>query len=449
MSHALEELHEGVRDLDMYRVLGAVRDTVGAFVTAVPYLFAVDHFARQRKQARDVVAAWQASPRPPQVACLAIFSDSIDHVDGVTSSLRRFVREATREGRNVRIPYCGARPVDANDVVYRPLAAVLSETTTLYADLELHVPSLLDTIDWLWRNNITHVELATPGPMGLVGLIAARLLRLPVTASYHTEVLKLLSQLSNSALLHKAASALTTWFYKTVDKVFAFSESSRQSLLQLGVPSARIEHVSVAIDPHEFSPAYAEATAFGALGIDVECERVILTVGRLSREKRVDVIIEAIDRIQNTPRAPVLVIVGDGPERAALERLAAGKAHVVFVGVQRGDTLKRLYASASAFVFASRIDTLGLATMEAMASGIPVIVPADSAIAELVVADRSGYCYEFGVDGLVEVLIALDESPQHRRSVAESARKAMVARWDQTRFSDLWQRMAGTTSSEA
>lgn len=438
IGEACDALGEGVRNLDMYKLLGALRDGAAAVATALPFLFAADHFARQRQHANTVSDAWTASPRPPARARLAIFSDSIDHVDGVTSSLRRFVANAALDGREVRIPYCGPAPANAREGVYLPLAAVRSQRTNIYADLELHVPSPLATIDWLWRNNITHVELATPGPMGIVGLLAARLLRLPVTASYHTEVLGLLGQLSSNALLHKGATTLARWFYNAVDQVFAFSEASRQRLLELGVPAARIEQLAVAIDPEEFSPVHAHPEVFRSFGVAATHGRIVLTVGRLSREKNVKLIIEAIGQLQESARPPVLVVVGEGPDRAALEQYAADKPYVVFVGLQQGETLRRLYASASAFVFASRIDTLGLATMEAMASGVPVIVPADAAIAEIVVHGNTGYCYEFGVEGLVASLASIDESPEHRARLSQNARKAMVDRWGQARFADMW-----------
>jgi glycosyltransferase involved in cell wall biosynthesis len=424
IERGFSELVDGINDLDMYRVIGAIRDLAGAITTAAPYLFAADHFAKQRGDARDVLATWNASPLPPRPDRLAIFSDTVGHVDGVSMSLRRFVTQTRGE---VRIPYCGERPPEATDA-YLPLACAASHATGLYGGLELHMPSPLGTIDWLWRNDITRVELATPGPMGIVGLLAARLMRLPVTASYHTELCGLTRVLSSNHLVHKSARWLSAWFYGAVDRVFAFSESSRRRLLELGVPAERIEHVPVAIDPQEFSPCFAHADSYRALGIEAGNERVVLTVGRLSREKNLPIIIEAIGRLQSTIR-PVLVIVGDGPERAALERLCVDRPYVVFAGLQVGDHLKRLYATASAFVFASRIDTLGLATMEAMSSGVPVVVPSDAAIAELVVDGVSGSCYEFGVDGLVDALKRVLQSPARRAMLAANARQAMVDRW--------------------
>ena len=64
----------------------------------------------------------------------------------------------------------------------------------------------IDTLDWVWRERISHVELSTPGPMGLVGLLVAKVLRLPVTASYHTEVPALIRPLGGNAL-HGARGA--------------------------------------------------------------------------------------------------------------------------------------------------------------------------------------------------------------------------------------------------
>ncbi|MEO8841069.1 MAG: glycosyltransferase [Kofleriaceae bacterium] len=447
IGHAFGELVDGIGDLDMYRVLGAVRDVAAAATTMVPFLFAANHFARQRSHANRVLSEWRASPRPATRTCLAIFSDTLDHVDGVTSSVRRFVRRARADGRSVKIPYCGATPshdpIDRE--VYIPLAAAASHSTTIYSGIELHMPSPLDTVDWLWRNDITHVELATPGPMGLVGLMAARLMRLPVTASYHTEVPELLRHLSASPVLHHGARALAAWFYGSVDRVFTFSDMSRRRLIDLGVMASKIEHVPVAVDPHEFSPAHVCADVFHALGVPARRERIVLTVGRLSREKNLPMVIEAIGRLQDRAQPPVLVIVGDGPERESLSRLCIDKPYVVFAGLQHGETLKRLFASANAFVFASVIDTLGLATMEAMTSGTPVLVPSHAAIAEFVVHGSSGYCYEFGVDGLVQALGDVLESPKRHAEIAMNARQAMVDRWAQARFADVWRTMAGET----
>lgn len=445
IGRAIDELVDGLGDLDLYRVLGGVRDLAAAVSTALPFLFAAEHFGRQHRLARDVLAAWSATPRPVMATRLAIFSDSLHQIDGVTSSLRRFVRRAGASGCTVRIPYCGDLPPQAVDAeVYAPLAGVASYSSGLYSTMQFHVPSLLGTIDWLWRQAITHVELATPGPMGLVGLLAARLLRLPVTASYHTDVPELLRQLSSSPVLHAGARSVMSWFYRTVDRVFVFSEASRRRLIELDVPADRLEKIAVPVDPSEFSPDHACSEVLRSFGVCAGAP-VVLSVGRLSREKNLPMIVEAVDRLQSTARPPVLVVVGDGPERTVLRTTCTNKPHVVFAGPQDGSALRQLYASANVFVFAGRADTLGLAAMEAMASGVPVLVPAEAAIAEHVIDGISGYCYEFSVDGLAARLREVLDAPAQRAAVAANARRAMVDRWAQAPFADLWDAMAGRT----
>jgi glycosyltransferase involved in cell wall biosynthesis len=426
----------------MYRTLGALRDMAGAVMSVVPFLMAADHFAKQHKQGRSVTADWTAWPLPPRHERMAIFSDSIENVDGVATSVRRFARRALDGGREVRIPYCGDRPRGC-DERYLPLERISSYDSGLYAGMKFHVPSLLGTIDWLWRNEITHVELATPGPMGLVGLLAARLMRLPVTASYHTEVPELVRQLSSNQLLHATSRRLLSWFYRRVDRVFAFSEGSRRRLIELGVPASTIETMPVAIDPEEFSPHHASAAIYEELGVRTGGRPIVLSVGRLSREKNLPLIIEAVAQLQHrVANPPMLVIVGDGPERPAIVELCRDKPFVALVGTQEGEPLRRLYASADAFVFASRIDTLGLVTMEAMSSGVAVIVPEDAAVADLVSHGTSGFRYSFGLGGLIEALTDALACPERRATVAANARQVMVDRWQQVRFDDVWGSLA-------
>jgi glycosyltransferase involved in cell wall biosynthesis len=443
IGRAFDELVDGIGDLDLYRAIGGVRDLLGALASATPFLFSAHHFGKQTRDAREVLARWDASPRPPRVRRLAIFSDSLEQVDGVTSSLRRFVRRAVADGFEVRVPYCGSLPPDDSSAgVYMPLPSASTRVTEIYAGMQFHLPSLLGTIDWLWRQDITNVELATPGPMGIVGLCAARLLGIPVTASYHTEVTELSRELSNNRFLHALSRQIVGWFYGAVDRVFAFSECSRAKLVALGVAPAKIELAAVAIDPAEFSPVHACPLIYPSFGLAGHEAPIVLSVGRLSREKNLPLVIEAFDRLRQLEHPPRLVIVGDGPEAEGLRSTCAHRPWVIFAGLQQGERLQRLYASASAFVFASRIDTLGLVTMEAMSSGLPVLVPKDAAIAELVKHGRTGYCYDLTADGLAAALAEVLASP-HRAGVARNARAAMVERWARTRMTDVWQAMAG------
>lgn len=443
---AFEDAWNGVQEFDVYKIIGAGRDLFGALFAVTPFLGAADHFAKQERQVVRIREEWTAFPLPERQERLAIFSDSLDQVDGVSSSCKRFVEQARKAGRDVLVPYCGdIPPVDALRDGHEPggasfvtLPRAAKFTSPLYKSYTFYLPSLVGALEWMWREQITHVELATPGPMGLVGLIAAKLLKLPVTASYHTEVPGIIQTASENPFLVKAAKKYLGWFYQRVDRVFAFSSASRDKIVEMGVPADRLQVLPVSIDPTEFSPVHQSPQIFETLDLDVGGRPVVLSVGRLSKEKNLHVVIEAVERLQGMARPPVLVLVGDGPERERLEEQARGKDFVKFVGVQGGETLKKIYASSDMFVFASRIDTLGLVAMEAMLSGAPLLLPADASIAEFITHRDTGYCYELSVSGLANAMAAVLENPALAKGLSLNARRAMVERWKTAGFMSTW-----------
>jgi glycosyltransferase involved in cell wall biosynthesis len=443
---ALGELLSGAQDFDLYRVFGALRDLAGGLVTAAPVFFAADHFGKQEQAVRRLWKQWTAFELPPRPERLGVFTDSLAHVDGVSTWCKRFLGRARAEGREVLVPYCGELPAHFEDRTgFHPVAAVTSFPLPLYAGLTFHVPSLVETLQWTWRSGISHVELATPGPMGLVGLLVARVLRLPVTASYHTEVPSLIQPLGGNEMMERAARRYLAWFYARVDRVFAFSTGSRDALVDMGVAADKISVMPVAVNPDDFSPAHRSPGVFEVLDLDVGNRPVVLSVGRISEEKNLPVIVEAVGRLQHRDPAPVLLVVGDGPERAYLEGLCRDKPFVRFAGLQAGDTLKKLYASARVFVFASRIDTLGLVNMEAMASGLPVLVPDDACIAEFVTHGLSAECYSFGATGLAEAVEKMLDDPSRAARLAAGGRQAMIDRWNEASFSRIWKSLTQQT----
>jgi hypothetical protein len=200
VERALEELLAGAQDFDLYRIFAALRDLAGGLVPAAPLFFAADHFAKQERGVRRVFDAWTAFPLPPRLERLAVFTDA--PARGVS------------RGRPALVPYCGPRPELADDAVaLHALPALTSFSLPLGSLASLHVPSLVDTLQWAWREGVTRVELATPGPMGLSGLLVAKVLRLPVTTSEVEPPPALLGALAGNPMIERAARRYLAWFY--------------------------------------------------------------------------------------------------------------------------------------------------------------------------------------------------------------------------------------------
>jgi hypothetical protein len=241
LERALRDLLDGAQDFDLYRIFGSLRDLAGGLVTAAPVFFAADHFGKQEQGVRRVWGQWTAFELPPRAERLAVFTDSLTPAGGASRWCERILAGARARGREVLFPFCGDLPAHVADRgAFHAVPALTSFTLPIPSGPTFHVPSLVETLQWMWREGVSHVELATPGPMGLVGLLVAKVLRLPVTASYHTEVPALVQPLGGHPMMERAARRYLAWFYARVDRVFAFSTAARVSLAEMGVAEEKI-----------------------------------------------------------------------------------------------------------------------------------------------------------------------------------------------------------------
>ena len=160
-------------------------------------------------------------------------------------------------------------------------------------------------------------------------------------------------------------------------------------LLAEGIKEVRLWPQGV--DAERFNPSRSSPTWRQRLSGGEPTDRLLLYVGRLAPEKDIGLLKEAFGKVSGIR----LAIVGDGPARADLEREFAGTP-TVFTGLLQGDDLAAAYASADVFVFPSTTDTLGMAMLEALASGLPVVAARSGGSSEVVGDGESGLLYEPG-----------------------------------------------------
>ncbi|WP_069165860.1 glycosyltransferase [Nocardia altamirensis] len=198
------------------------------------------------------------------------------------------------------------------------------------------------------------------------------------------------------------------------EKVVVTSSFATAEFARIGATNVR--RVPLGVDLSTFRPTEQVAETPSD-----ELVRLVM-VSRLSREKRADRAIEAVRVLTESGLRCELSVIGDGPLRPRLERLAAGLPVVFHGHMTDRTTMADLVAAADIAVFPSPAETFGLAVLEALACGTPVVVPDAGAAGELVDAPGSGFVSDGSPHGLADGVRALLTVPApQRRHAARSA----------------------------
>jgi alpha-1,6-mannosyltransferase len=157
--------------------------------------------------------------------------------------------------------------------------------------------------------------------------------------------------------------------YRHFTLTVIFHEAMARTLARLGVN--RIECIPCGVDLETFHPRQLDPSFRERLGISPE-KKILLYVGRLSPEKEVQTLLKAYECLPEGRYA--LLIVGDGPQNGVVRSYAESHPGVRFLGhIDRPADLAAVYASSDIYVMPGRYETFGMATVEALACGLPVV----------------------------------------------------------------------------
>jgi glycosyltransferase involved in cell wall biosynthesis len=268
----------------------------------------------------------------------------------------------------------------------------------------------------------------------LLGPAARRLARRaarPLVFTYHTRSEKYAHYVPlTRTLVEAAALGLSTRFAARADAVLSPSGLMREQLRARGV-TAPIAVVPTGVDLQRFRPG-SRAAARRELGLPAD-DPLLLYVGRLDREKSIDRLLLAFDRIAGTLGRARLALVGQGKESEPLRRLAArlpAGERIHFAGVCAHDALAAWYQAADLFLFASETETQGLVLAEAAACALPAVAVLAPGCDEVVRDGESGILTKGEPAALAEAAIGLLLDAERRAAMGGRARQVAERHFD-------------------
>jgi len=290
-------------------------------------------------------------------------------------------------------------------------------------------------LDYVQRERFTEIIISTPGPVGLTALLAAKMLNLQTSGIYHTDFPQYIRILTEDSFLESVAWGYMHWFYGQVDTVFVNSEEYKQSWIKRGFDPAKLKILPRGLDTELFHPARRDSAFFEKFGVS-NGEVRLLYVGRISKEKDLDLLADAYRRLRKEGLSVQLFVVGDGPYSEALSKCLP---EAFFTGYLRGKELAAAYASADIFVFPSTTDTFGNVILEAQASGLPVVVSDSGGPKELVAHNANGLITKsHNVEDFTDAIRALVIDQKLRERMANSARNSVIDRSWPRAFAKFW-----------
>ncbi|HEX4601278.1 MAG TPA: glycosyltransferase family 1 protein [Gemmatimonadales bacterium] len=313
----------------------------------------------------------------------------------------------------------------------------------VYPDIRLALPHFRDIARFFdaARPDVVHVH--TEGALGLAGRRYALQRQLPLVTTFHTNFPQY-SRHYGVGLLEPLVWRWLQWFHRPAQLTFTPGEGVRDELVRRGIGRAAVWGRGV--DTQFFHPARRDASWRRWLA-GGENTPIVLHVGRLAREKNLDVLIDAWLLAHETlGERALFVVAGEGP---LARRIEARLPFVRLLGFLPRHDLAKIYASADLCVFPSHTETCGLVALEAMASGIPVIA-ADaggfresvrSGVSGMLVAPHDPRAYADAVTTLIQ------DAPQ-RLAFGAAAREHVLTRdvaRENVELLELYSALAGLT----
>ncbi|MDE1857377.1 MAG: glycosyltransferase [Candidatus Micrarchaeota archaeon] len=326
---------------------------------------------------------------------IVFYTDSfIPAVDGVVTSILNFKHELERRGHNVYVFAAGDQKTRSAVNGERNVFVMRGMKFRKYPQYNLPIFPMASSLKVRRiRPDILHAH--TPFGMGITALLMSRINRTPVVGTFHTmftdrRVIQeyVVSNRAASKMLAKYSWAYAKYFYTRCDGVIAPSRAIEKILTGKNIDQLHMVPNSVDLDRYNRKVDGSRLRKRLQAGTN---DKVVLYVGRMSKEKDLETLIKAAAMLKNEKVR--FVFAGAGPALDHYRALASryrldGKAN--FVGFVNEADLPRYYAACDLFCTPSTFETQGLVAIEAMACGKPVVGAAKLALNDLIRNGRNG-----------------------------------------------------------
>lgn len=386
----------------------------GIFLT-VPFFSTLKHFYQAKNITGDLTVKLgiDAGRKTKRILW---FSDTLTYMNGVSMTVKKIGWLSYLKGKDVNLVV--SLPESEISDEFPPniinIPHVFEFSLPYYEHYLLRVPSFLRSIKQLYTYEPDEIYISTPGPMGLFGLLVARILNAKPVCVFHTDFTWQARDIVDDSSVEGLIENYLKWFNSLCDEVHVPSGEYISILEGRGYETSKMKLFRRGIDIHQFQPR-PDGKKKLASKYGIEDGITLMYAGRISKDKNIDFLFDVYNKISENHPPLNLVIAGHGPDLERLKKAYGKNKRVVFTGRLTQDDLPELYSGSNMFVFPSTTDTFGMVVLEAQACGLPALVTDVGGPKEIIVNENTGYvAKESHIDEWCEKISYIIQMIEHR-----------------------------------
>ncbi|MFC6323129.1 glycosyltransferase family 4 protein [Companilactobacillus baiquanensis] len=307
---------------------------------------------------------------------IGIFTDTyFPQVSGVATSIQTLKNDLERKGNSVYI-FTTTDPNVSKDTIEPNIFRLGSVPFISFTDRRIAIRGMFHAVELAKELKLDIIHTQTEFSLGMIGKFVAKQLKIPFVHTYHTMYEDYLHYVLNGHLLKPYhVKQMSRMFLKNASGVVAPSKQVKDTLDRYDVKSP-ISIIPTGVDLSEYTKPVNTTNLREKLGLSADTP-VILMLSRVALEKKIDHMLHCMPQLLEYNPDIQLVIVGNGPDFDELVQMAEDLGisdNVTFTGEVDHDSISPYYHMANLFVSSSDTESQGLTYIEAIASGVKIVV---------------------------------------------------------------------------
>lgn len=429
MASVLKSIDTDLKNFNLVDIVKTLSSSFPGILLATPFLSSFKFMYQDRTLLNKLQKSFNKNIDKKSEKKILWFTDTLVDLNGVSTTLRTIANKANKENYNLLL-FASLKKGESNEILpknVKIIKPIYDFTLPYYKSLIIKVPSLLNVLKEVYRYNPTEIYISTPGPMGFIGIMMAKLLNIPSINIYHTDFAEEVDKITDDKHIVRIVDSYMKWFYNLSSNLLVPTYEYINILKERGYNTENIGIFRRGVDLKKFS--------FAKIKKDYKQDQIqLLYSGRISKDKNLEFLFKVVSKLESKTKYDfVLYIAGDGPDFEEYKNKYASKK-IKFLGRLLHSEINNIYSNSHIFLFPSTTDTFGMAVLEAQASGLPALVSKVGGPKEIIKENVTGYALDIDINlwvtELSKLMLLIRENPFAYNNMRYASRKQVEERYN-------------------